>query len=168
MLQPCTFRTCICYKVGDEWKTVKFILRRRKSRDILRYIFRIAIRHIFFVYCDRPIYLYIVTTQLTSTGETFSGGENRPWRLTAYNNHLGLLILLERNHFYEFLISHCLFFDLWMKKHTLPAYAIHDHVLYGFTVYITYLQKLITIIVFGCVLCQLKRLCDAFYHFYCH
>ena len=35
--------------------------RKEKSRDILRYTFRIAIRYKFLVYCDISIYRYIVT-----------------------------------------------------------------------------------------------------------
>ena len=50
-----TFWTCNCYKIRDEWKMNSFI-RRRKSRDILRYTFFIAIRYKFFVYCDISIY----------------------------------------------------------------------------------------------------------------
>ena len=51
---------CDCYKTGDDWK-MNSLLRRRKSRDILRYTFRITIRYKFFVYCNIPLYRYIVT-----------------------------------------------------------------------------------------------------------
>ena len=41
-------------------------MRKTKICDILRYAFRIAIRYKFFVYCDIPIYRYIVTPLRTS------------------------------------------------------------------------------------------------------
>ena len=63
MLHACKFWTCNCFKTGDEWK-MNSLLIRRKSRDILRYTFHIAIRYKFFVYCDIPIYRYIVTPLL--------------------------------------------------------------------------------------------------------
>ena len=55
MSQTCFFLTYYCYKIGDEWKR-NSLNRRRKSRDILRYTFRIAIRYRFLVYCDISIY----------------------------------------------------------------------------------------------------------------
>ena len=58
--QACIFWTCNCYKTRIEWK-INSLIRRKKNRDILWYEFRIAIRYKFFVYCDIPIYRYIVT-----------------------------------------------------------------------------------------------------------
>ena len=60
MWQACIFWTYNCYKTRIEWK-INSSIRRKKNRDILRYEFRIAIRYKFFVYCDIPIYRYIVT-----------------------------------------------------------------------------------------------------------
>ena len=71
MWQACIFWTCNNYKTKIEWK-INSLIRRKKNRDILRYEFCIAIRYKFFVYCDIPIYRYIVT----------------PLRITAFPLHL--------------------------------------------------------------------------------
>ena len=55
MSQACNFWTYYCCMIGDEWKRHS-LDRRRKSCDILRYTFRIAIRYKFLVYCDISIY----------------------------------------------------------------------------------------------------------------
>ena len=60
MWQTCIYGTCNCYKTRTEWK-MNSLIRRKKNQDILRYEFRIAIRYKFFVYCNIPIYQYIVT-----------------------------------------------------------------------------------------------------------
>ena len=60
MSQACFFWTYYCYRIGDEWKK-NSSNRKEKSRDILRYTFRIAIRYKFLVYCDISICRYIVT-----------------------------------------------------------------------------------------------------------
>ena len=55
MSQACLFWTYYCYKMGYEWKR-NSLNRGKKSCDILRYTFRIAIRYKFLVYCDISIY----------------------------------------------------------------------------------------------------------------
>ena len=55
MWHACIFWTCNCYKTRIEWK-INSLIRRKKSCDILRYEFRIAIRYKFYVYCDISIY----------------------------------------------------------------------------------------------------------------
>ena len=60
MWQACIFWTCNCYKTRIEWK-IDSSIRRKKNRNILWCEFRIAIRYKFLVYCDIPIYRYIVT-----------------------------------------------------------------------------------------------------------
>ena len=68
MLHAFTFWTCNCYKINEKMNS---LLRKRKSRNILQYTFRIAIWYKFFLYCDIPIYWYIVTPLLNTQG--FSG-----------------------------------------------------------------------------------------------
>ena len=55
MLQAWFFWTYYCDKIRDEWKR-NSSNRKEKSRDILRYIFRIAIWYKCLVYCDISIY----------------------------------------------------------------------------------------------------------------
>ena len=70
MSQACLCWTFYCYKIGNEWKR-NSLNRRRKSGDILRYTFRIAVRYKFLLYCDISIYQYIVTPLLSSLGGIF-------------------------------------------------------------------------------------------------
>ena len=71
MWQTCIFWTCNCYKTRIEWK-INGLIKRNKNHDILRYKFRIAIRYKFFVYCDIPIYRYIVTPLARMSRELLS------------------------------------------------------------------------------------------------
>ena len=63
MWQVYIFWACNWYKTRIEWK-INSLIRRKTIHDILRYEFRIAIRHKFFMYCNISIYRYSVTPLL--------------------------------------------------------------------------------------------------------
>ena len=107
MWQTCIFWTCDCYKTRTEWK-INSLIRRKKNRDILRYEFRIAIPYKFFVYCDIPIYRYIVTPLESTRGLALRPKAQVHYcdhalssvRLSVVNfSHFRLLL---RNHWTEF------------------------------------------------------------------